>query len=227
MSPDLGQILVSSGAISEGELREAQAYQRNGGIALGEALLKLGFADDIAISRGTAKEQGMPFVDLDKGKISVAILERVPAEIATEQGLVPLMEKGGKLILAIDDPFKRIAADQMQFMLGCDVACALATPAALKRAIERYYGATGEEEVASSMGAYPERTEGEETHEQMDTPAVSTLVARSCSCYDAAKLLQPRERHPARGQRRHAWEDDYEQCRDGFSQRHCWRGKLV
>jgi len=153
LSPDLGQILVSSGALSEEQLREAQAYQRNGGIALGEALQKLGFVDDVAISRGTAKEQGIPFVDLDKGKISPAILERVPAEIATEQGLVPLMEKGGKLILAIDDPFKRIIADQMQFMLGCDVACALATPAALKRAIERYYGASGEEVVAASMGA--------------------------------------------------------------------------
>ena len=153
MSPTLGEHLVSTGAITDAQLREATAYQRNGSLTLGEALIKLGFADETAVSRSLAKEHGMPFVDLDKGRVSQEILDRVPTEVASEQGLVPLMEKNGKLIVAIDDPFKRIIAEEMQFMLGCEVACALAAPAALKRALGRYYGATGEEEVAASMGS--------------------------------------------------------------------------
>ncbi len=153
MIRELGDILVSGGAITDSQLREAMAFQRTGGFDLVEALRKLNLADEETIARAVAKQQGMPYVDLAKAKIRPAIIERVPPEFATEQGLVPLMEKGGRLIVAIDDPFKRILADQLQFMIGCDVACALATPSALANALARYYGVTGEDDVAARMGA--------------------------------------------------------------------------
>lgn len=152
MSQELGDLLLSAGALTEQELREAMAYQRNGGIALGEAVVKLGFSDETAVARAVAKQNGLPFIDLDKGRVSEDILARLPAEFATEHGILPLMEKGGRLIVAVDDPFKKILAEQIEFMIDAQVACALAAPTALKRAIQRYYGVTGEEAVAARMG---------------------------------------------------------------------------
>src|SRR5262249_2008289 len=140
LSQSLGEMLVSSGVVTEPQLREAMAFQRNGSVRLGEALLKLGFVDEATLTRTLAKQSGIPFVDLDKGKIAPEILARVPKEVAQEQGIVPLMEKNGKLVVAVDDPLKRILADQLRFMLGIDVACALAGPTALKRALGRAYG---------------------------------------------------------------------------------------
>jgi type IV pilus assembly protein PilB len=154
-------MLVASGAISELQLREAMAYQRNGSMQLGAALQKLGFIDDATLARTLAKQQGMPFVDLDKGKIPPEVLARVPAEVAREQGLVPLMEKGGKLVVAVDDPLKRILVDQLRFMLGIDVVCALATPAGLKRALARAYGESAETAVARTMKAEGVEDEGD------------------------------------------------------------------
>ena len=132
---------------------QALAYQRNGSLALGDALLKLGFVDEGTLARTLAKQQGMPYVDLDKGKIPPEILARVPAEVAREQGIVPLLEKGGKLVVAVDDPLKRILADQLRFMLGVDVVCALASSGALKRALARCYGESAEAAVARTMKA--------------------------------------------------------------------------
>jgi hypothetical protein len=37
-------------------------------VKIGEALLKLGSVDEATLARFLAKQQGMPFVDLDKGK---------------------------------------------------------------------------------------------------------------------------------------------------------------
>ncbi len=153
MTAELAEILTQSGALDAEGLRQAQARQRGGGLSLAEALLDLGLVDESTIWRGLAKENGLPFVDLDKGNPSAEVIERVPPEVATEQGIVPLMEKGGKLVVAIDDPFKRIVADQLQFLLGSDVACALATPSALARALVRHYGDAGADDVASQMGA--------------------------------------------------------------------------
>jgi len=150
---DLGEMLVASGAVTEAQLREAQAFQRNGNLALPEALVRLGHVDETTLARAQAKSLGLPFVDLAKGKVPEALLERIPAEFAREQGLLPVAERGGKLIVAIDDPLKRIVVDQLQFMLGGEVACALAAPSALKAAVARAYGGSAEEHVAKSLGA--------------------------------------------------------------------------
>jgi type IV pilus assembly protein PilB len=146
-------MLVEARALTEAQLKEALAYQRNGSLRLGEALLALGFVDESTLTRTLAKQQGMPFVDLEKGKVSEAVLARIPAEFAREQLLLPVMEKDGKLVVAVDDPLKRLVADQLQFMIGTPVACALAAPSALKRALERYYGEKAEDSVARSMHA--------------------------------------------------------------------------
>ncbi|MEY2785968.1 MAG: hypothetical protein RL277_2180, partial [Planctomycetota bacterium] len=56
MSKPLGELLVESGALSEAQLREALAYQRNGGLQLGEAIQRLGFADEATVARAVAKQ---------------------------------------------------------------------------------------------------------------------------------------------------------------------------
>jgi type IV pilus assembly protein PilB len=125
--------------LDEAQLREARSMER-GGLSLQEALTRQGAVDEGTLYRALAKQHGIPFVDLDKGRISQDILDRVPAQIVHEQELLPLMERNGKLVVAVDDPLKAIVADSLGFMLGGDVACALATPKALRSAITRNYG---------------------------------------------------------------------------------------
>ncbi|MDA1263527.1 MAG: GspE/PulE family protein [Planctomycetota bacterium] len=154
MSSELGEILIASGALTDAQLREAMSHTRGGDRTLAEAVLDLSLCDESSLFRAIAKQNGMPFVDLDKGKPNAAILARVPSEVATDQGILPLMEKGGKLVVAVDDPFKRIIADQLSFVIGGEVACALSTPSAHKRAMQRFYGVSGgEENVAAAMSS--------------------------------------------------------------------------
>jgi type IV pilus assembly protein PilB len=169
VSQFLGEMMLAAGAITAEQLREAMTMHRTSSVKIGEALLKLGHVDEATLARFLAKQQGMPFVDLDKGKIADAVIARVSKEIALQQEVLPVMEKDRKLFVAVDDPLKRIVADQLHFILNTEVACALAAPGALKRALKRYYGAAGEEEVARSMQA----SGGEET----DAPIIR-LVTR-------------------------------------------------
>jgi type IV pilus assembly protein PilB len=138
--------------VTEAQLKEALTHQRTKGIRLGEALLALGHADEATVGRAVAKQQGMPFVDLAKGKISERVLSKIPRDFAMEQGVLPLMEKDGKLVVAIDDQLKRILADQLEFVIGQPVVCALCTPSSLKAALQRYHGGSAEASVAARMG---------------------------------------------------------------------------
>ena len=151
MTQSLGEMLTAAGLVTDDQLREGRAHQRNRGVRIGEALLHLGHIDETALARVVAKQQGMPFVDLTKGRVAADVIERVPAEFAVEQGVLPVQEKNGRLVVAIDDQLKQIVADQLSFTLGVDVRCAMAAPGALKQALARYYGASQEDEVARSM----------------------------------------------------------------------------
>jgi type IV pilus assembly protein PilB len=161
MAQDVGEILLSTGSITPEQLRDAQVQSR-GGQNLADVIVRMGIADESTVWRAAAKSLNLPFVDLGKGKIGDDVLSKIPKDFAVQQGVLPILEKGGKLIVAIDDGLKRIVVDQLQFQLGQDVACAVAAPSALRRAIERYYGVAAEEDVARSMGAEPGSAEGED-----------------------------------------------------------------
>jgi type IV pilus assembly protein PilB len=144
-----GEELVKSGAVSAEQLREALAHKGSGRV--GEALVRLGHVDETTLTRQLAKFLGLPFVDLRRGTVPARVLERIPAEFAREQGVLPVAERDGKLVVAIDDQLKRIVVDQIQFSTGSEIVCALAEPSAMKEALARYHGADAEAAVAEGM----------------------------------------------------------------------------
>ena len=144
VSPTLGDLLLQSGAIREEDLNQALGQQRNQGIPLAQALIQGGFAPEKVVMRALAKESGMHFVDLDKGQIKDEVLELLPKEFALEQGVMPVLEKNGKLVVAIDDPVKRLLVDQLSFIVDHEITCALATPSALAQAVRVHFGEGGD-----------------------------------------------------------------------------------
>jgi len=154
VSQSLAELLVLQGLLNQAQVREAQAMQRGGTLRFEEAILRLGLLDEARLYRAYASSEKLPFVDLATGKkVPAALLERIPADFAREQQVLPVAEKMGKLIVAIDDPLKRIVVDQLAFQVGGEVGCAMAAPTALRRAIAEFYGEAAEADVARSMGA--------------------------------------------------------------------------
>jgi type IV pilus assembly protein PilB len=150
---NLGERLLASGAIDSDQLKAAVALQRGGGLSLAQALVQSGAADEVTVARALAGIERLPFVDLEGKRIPQAVLDLVPKEIAREQGILPIKQGDGKLFVAIDDPFKRMIADQLSFTTGNEVHCALAAPGSLKRALARAYGEGDEQSVAAGMKA--------------------------------------------------------------------------
>ncbi len=153
LSPSFWDVLLTSGAVTQEQLREAQSLQRGGSLGLDQALLELGFVSESTLARAQAKAHGLPYVDLSKGRVSSELTARLPADFARAQGVLPVAEKDGRLIVAIDDPLKRIIVDQISFTIGGEVSCALAARSALAAAISQAYGTDSESQVARSMGS--------------------------------------------------------------------------
>lgn len=158
MSDALGDLLIEGGLVDAAQVGKAEAHRRHKDVSLARAIVECGFARDVDVWRAWAKLQKLPFVDLEEdlrkgGRIRASVLDLVPADVVAEHRVVPVTLKGEVLVLAVDDPVATYHLDTLRFVLGRDVAAALATPTGVTRALSHYYQVSeGAEDVEAAAG---------------------------------------------------------------------------
>lgn len=140
-SQALERLLVEGGTLSADDLDKAMAHARSRGMALEKSVVSLGLADEERVYRDVSKAYGLPYGDPRKAKPEA--LERIPHEQIEQNQALPLLMKGNVLYVAIDDPINTFVADNLAFIAGCEVKCAIAPPEALKTAIRKIVGGGG------------------------------------------------------------------------------------
>lgn len=91
------------------------------------------------LASALSKKYGVPAVNLEEFEIARDALDLVPGDVANRHRLLPLNLDGSTLIVAIADPSKHHAIDALKDRTGLKVEVCVATPGAIKRAIDRYY----------------------------------------------------------------------------------------
>jgi len=136
----LGDMLKQEGLIDEAAVEQALRYQYEHKVRFGEALVALGLVDESRLTRALARQAGLQYVDLKKGRIPDPVREAMDRKVAEEFRVLPIKLSGQVLFIAIGDPVDTMNVDNLAFLLGREVRCALATPSALEEALEDYYG---------------------------------------------------------------------------------------
>lgn len=149
----LGQILKEMKLVTEGQIQEALAIQKQRGGVIGKILVTLGYVSEDDVNQALAKQAGLEVVDLDEMDIPPEIIERVSPSIASTYRVIPVKIKNGKLVLAMADPFNVKAIDDLRFLLAENIEPAISNEAAVGRALEKYYSGQTEsaEEVLKEM----------------------------------------------------------------------------
>jgi type IV pilus assembly protein PilB len=140
MSGRLGAMLVSSGIITDEQLKKALAAQKNEGGRLGSLLVKLGFVQEDKLMTFLSKQYGVPYVDLGKFEINPAVIKHIPADVAQKYRIMPINRAGATITIAMVDPSNIFAIDDIKFMTGYNVEAVVATEGAIIDAIKKYYG---------------------------------------------------------------------------------------
>jgi type IV pilus assembly protein PilB len=135
----LGQILKEHRAVSQGQIQEALAVQREKGGQIGQILLEMGFITKDQLLRALAAQAGIPVVDLARLSISKEVLSRVDPDTARAFRVVPFKQEGRELHVALADPMNTAILADLGFMTGLTVKGALATDEAIDSALKRSY----------------------------------------------------------------------------------------
>ncbi|MCB0354306.1 MAG: type IV-A pilus assembly ATPase PilB [Bdellovibrionales bacterium] len=140
MSSRIGELLVKTGVITDEQLDEAKKQQESaGGGFIGKYLLQMGAVTEDVLSQTVSEQYGVPIVELSDYSIDDNILSLIPHNLALKHALIPLVQEGSSLTVAMVDPSNIVALNDIKFITGLDIQVVLAKEGALKAEQERLY----------------------------------------------------------------------------------------
>lgn len=139
----LGDLLVSSGAITEEQLATALDNQKVTGKKLGESLIDLGYISEVDIAEALHRQLGVDMVHLSDITIPDEILQLVKESVLRKYNVIPFeysILNMNELRVAMSDPMDIYAIDDLSFITNMQVEPVVTTPSDISSALDKYYG---------------------------------------------------------------------------------------
>jgi type IV pilus assembly protein PilB len=137
----LGDLLVANNLITREHLARSLEEQKesSGQLRLGTILIKNNFISEHELTAFLSKQYGVPSINLAELEIDASVIKIIPADVAQKYQIIPVNRAGSTLIVAMSDPSNIFAVDDIKFMTGYNVEVVVASEAALKVAIDKFY----------------------------------------------------------------------------------------
>jgi type IV pilus assembly protein PilB len=178
----IGDILVAAGAITEEQLEEALAHQKETGGKLGNTLLEMGFISQEMLITLLTQQLGIDYIELKGAKIEDNILHMVPEAMVAKYKILPIEidpDNPNILKIAMSDPMDINAIDDIGLVTNMQVEPMLAMEDQINDAIGKYYGSAKAMEAADlyrQENANAFAAEEEEVDEDIDNSPIVLLV---------------------------------------------------
>jgi type IV pilus assembly protein PilB len=150
-SDRLAQVLVQEGLLTREQLVQAQTEQRASKCRLPYAVVKLGMASEIEVTKLLARQYRMPAVDLQRFEVDARILKLIPPDVAQKHVVVPLKREGRTLTVALADPTDIGLLEDLKFITRYDLFPVLAGEFTLRALIEKHSGNVAEQQFADIL----------------------------------------------------------------------------
>jgi type IV pilus assembly protein PilB len=135
----LVQRLVKEKKISEQQISDATKMQESNGGSLTANLIKLGAIAEPEYDEFLTRVFGVPVANIASAEVDPAVLRLIPADVASRFQVVPLSRSGRQLTVVMANPSNIFALDDIKFITGCEVVTRVASEAAIKAAIDKFY----------------------------------------------------------------------------------------
>jgi general secretion pathway protein E len=137
----LGELLREIAGVTEVQLEEALAQQRESGAHIGEILIKLRAVTREQFLEALARQFDLPFLAvLPRASVNSALLAKIPLSFAKRYALVPLLEEHGQVVpVAIANPLNLHVIDDVRLLTGVPVTPVLASSEAIEDVLHTLY----------------------------------------------------------------------------------------
>ena len=187
----IGDVLVAAGAITEEQLQEGLAKQKETGRKLGNALVDLGFISNDMLITVLTTQLGIDYIELKGAKIEEKVIHMVPENMVTKYQAIPIEidpDNPNILKVAMADPMDIMAMDDIGLVTNLQVEPMLASEEGIRNAIDKYYGSAQAMEAAEAYRQEQQNVLGggdeEEGNEEIDNSPIVLLVKQIIEASD-------------------------------------------
>ena len=159
-SERIGDLLHREGLITADQLAKALLEQKQSGMRVGYNLVKLGFIQEIELTKILAKQHKMPAVDLSRFEVDRKLAKMIPSDLALKNLVIPLKRDGRTLTVALADPANLGVLEDLKFITRYDIFPVIAGEYTLRNLIDKVYAVSDEEQMASLMDTITELEAG-------------------------------------------------------------------
>lgn len=136
----LGKILLKQKLVTPQELEDLLQKQRaSPGQRLASTAVQSGMVGEVEILKALSEQHGLPGIDLAQVVIPLADLKLIPADIAKQHLILPILVKEDRIFLAMADPADRRVIDEIEFVTGRRVFPYVSLQESLRSVIEQAY----------------------------------------------------------------------------------------
>jgi type IV pilus assembly protein PilB len=185
----IGELLVREGLISREALERALQEQKNTGTRVGYNLVKLGFINEVDLTRMLARQFRMPAVDLSHFEVDTRIAKLIPAELAQRHLVLPLKREGRTLTVAMADPSDLGVIDDLKFITRYDIFPVIAGEYTLRSAVEKHYGDPADDTLRNILADIGEDDGDVEVVEDKDEEISASALAAAIDDAPVVKLI--------------------------------------
>jgi type II secretion system protein E len=180
---EVGEILLRKGLLNDRQLADLRQAQTDG-LRLDQLAVQKGLVSEEAVLRALAEEMGLQYIDLTETEIDLELLKRFPQRFIHREGLFPVCQRNGSLVVATSDPFNLYPLDELAAATGMTVTPVLASRVEIAKLIKTHLG-VGSETIESLLAQTEEapvelvgqiETDGSELSELAQEPSVVRLV---------------------------------------------------
>jgi type IV pilus assembly protein PilB len=107
--------LVQDGIVSEENLEKAMEVAQKSGNGLVPVLVAQQMGEARRIAVAAAHEFGVPLMDLDAVELDLDIVKLVSEKLLSKHRVLPLLQRGKRLYIAVGDPTNLHALDEIKF----------------------------------------------------------------------------------------------------------------
>jgi len=158
VSNPLLSLVKEQGLVDDLQYEEVAAEFKRSGKSTWQILQDFGMMDLDAILQAVANHLAAEVVEIKERDLTPNIIQSIPGKTARMYQCVPVKLEGSTLQVALADPLNVSSIDELGFIVKKDVQLVVADPAAVQKAIEKFYPDGAEDgggfsEILQELGA--------------------------------------------------------------------------
>jgi type II secretory ATPase GspE/PulE/Tfp pilus assembly ATPase PilB-like protein len=161
------ELIIESGLINHDDVAAARS-QLTGAESVIERLIRENRVTEDQVAQVCAQSSSMEFIDLRSTAISPDMFDHIPEDVARRFRVVPVMDDGYALTVAISDPLNFEVLDTLPHVIGREINPICATGSAIDQCIQINYGGL----VLQEEEGDEEFSFGDEAGDESDAPII-------------------------------------------------------